>query len=144
MSTPQLSPTLSQQHVDELTAILNNLLNAPLFRFDAKLRASLPDKQGIYVFYRMDVGEPLVIRAGRTKTAAEGLRQRIYRSHYMGNRSGNLRAQLVRGGVCPDMEATKPWIQKNAAVRLLVIEDDGLRKWAEYFMLSVLRPEYCD
>jgi hypothetical protein len=62
----------------------------------------------------------------------------------MGDRQGNIRAQLVREGVCHDMVAAKSWIQRNAAVRFFVIEDDELRKWAEPFMLSVLRPEYCD
>lgn len=62
----------------------------------------------------------------------------------MGNCKGNLRAQLVRKGVCPAMLNAKLWIQRNAVVRFLVIEDDELRKWAEYFLLSVLRLEYCD
>jgi hypothetical protein len=144
MSTPQTNISLLQSHVDELTAVLCGLLNAPLLRFDDRLRSKLPDKHGIYVIYRIDTPEPIIIRAGRTKTAVEGLRQRIYRSHFMGNRHGNIRAQLVRGGVCPDVIATKSWIQTNAAVRFLVIEDDEQRKWAEHFMLSVLRPEYCD
>lgn len=144
MSTLQLSVPVWQRNIEELIGILKNLLNSPLLRFDDKLRSNLPDKHGIYVIYRTNKPEPVIIRAGRTKTAAEGLRQRIYRSHYMGNRDGNLRAQLVRGGVCPVMLDTKPWIQRNAAVRFLVIEDNELRKWAEYFMLSILRPEYCD
>jgi hypothetical protein len=144
MSTPQLSFSLRQQRVEELTNILNALLNAPLLRFDDRLHSTLPDRHGIYVLYRIDTPEMIILRAGRTKTAEGGLRQRIYRNHFMGNRQGNIRAQLVRGGVCPAMEATKPWLQRNAAVRVFVIEDDDLRKWAEHFMLSMLRPEYCD
>src|SRR5262245_31264752 len=103
MATRQVSFSFLQLRIAELSGVLNELLHAPLIRFDTQLRSNLPDKQGIYVIYRTDAPEPIIIRAGRTKTAAEGLRQRIYRSHYMGNRKGNLRAQLVGDGVCPDM-----------------------------------------
>jgi len=38
----------------------------------------------------------------------------------------------------------KLWMKHKAAVRFLIIEDDEIRKWAEYFMLSILQPEHCD
>ena len=63
-------------------------------------------KPGIYRIF--DVGEPHeTVRAGRTKTAAGGLRQRVYQNHLMGDQKGNLRAQLVAGGVCADLEGAK-------------------------------------
>lgn len=142
-ATPQLIVPLPHR-LQELTDILNQLLNAPLLRFDERLHSQMPDKHGIYAIYRMDLPEPTVIRAGRTKKAVGGLRQRVYRNQYQGDQDGNLRAQLVRSGVCSDTEVAKTWIQRNAAVRFSAIEDDQLRKWAEYFMLSLLRPEYCD
>ena len=72
-----------------------------------------------------------VLRAGRTKTAAGGLRQRVYRNHFMGDQPGNLRSQLVQQAVCKTIEETKDWIRANCAVQYVVIEDDELRRWAE-------------
>ena len=84
------------------------------------------------------------MRAGKTKTAAGGLRQRVYRNHYMGDQTRNLRAQLVQQGMCKSMEDTKPWIRSNCVVQYAIIEDDATRPWVEYMMLAVLQPKYCD
>jgi hypothetical protein len=72
------------------------------------------------------------------------LLQRIYRNQYQGQQDGNLRAQLTNSGICPDKTIAKMWMKRNAAVRFLVIEDNATRMWAEYFMLSILKPAYCD
>ena len=83
---------------------LASLLDSPVIPFDDRCRSALPEEQGIYrIFDPRDPG--VTIRAGRTKTAAAGLRQRVYQNHLMGNQQGNLRAQLVGAGVCPDLEA---------------------------------------
>jgi hypothetical protein len=62
----------------------------------------------------------------------------------MGQQPGNLRSQLVQSGTCSDIKMAKLWMKHKAAVRFLIIEDDEIRKWAEYFMLSILQPEHCD
>jgi hypothetical protein len=73
-----------------------------------------------------------------------GLRQRIYQNHLMGNQKGNLRSQLIADGTCLDFERAKAWIQQNSLVQFVVVGDDRLRAWAEYFLLSILRPKHCD
>lgn len=72
-----------------------------------------------------------MLRAGRTKTAAGGLHQRIYRNHLHGNQSGNLRQQLVSKGVCAEISETKAWIYANCVVQFAVVEDDEMRRWVE-------------
>lgn len=62
----------------------------------------------------------------------------------MGNQQGNLRSQLVASGICSDLDAAKEFVRKRCSVQILVIENDDERKWAEYFMLSILRPEFSD
>ena len=62
----------------------------------------------------------------------------------MGKQPGNLRAQLIHDGICADFETTKLWIRENCSVQFVVVEDNQLRRWAEYFMLAILRPLYCD
>ena len=128
----------------ELERILRQLLCSNALAFDEQLHGLLPEQQGIYMIYAKNAKPGEVLRAGKTRTAAGGLRQRIYRNHFMGDQSGNLRSQLVQQGVCKTIEETKPWIRSHCSVRYTVIEDDETRKWAEYMMLAVLRPKYCD
>ena len=134
----------ASERLAELERIVRQLLGSNGLTFDERLHGLLPEQQGIYVIYAKGAKPGEVLRAGKTRTAAGGLRQRIYRNHFMGDQTGNLRSQLVQQGVCKSMEETKPWIRSNCIVRYAVIEDDETRKWAEYMMLAVLRPKYCD
>src|SRR5205807_1245649 len=91
---------------------LDALLSAPKLRFDESLRSRLPDRHGIYAISTAKVTHGEFLRVGRTKTAGDGLRQRIYQNHLMGNQKGNLRRQLVRDGKCSNLEQTKTWIRE--------------------------------
>lgn len=126
-----------------LESQLARLVESPVIRFDDRCRSALPEVHGIYRIF--DPTKPLeTVRAGRTKTAAGGLRQRVYQNHLMGNQAGNLRAQLVAGGVCTDLDAAKRLIRESLVVQILAVEDNQERTWLEHFMLGVLRPRYCD
>jgi hypothetical protein len=132
-----------RRRLQKLEADLLRLLNAPVITFDDSCRSSLPETPGIYrIFDPAQPGE--TVRAGRTRTAAGGLRQRVYQNHLMGNQKGNLRSQLVAGGVCSDVGAAKRFIRERLAVQVLVVENPEERAWLEHFMLGVLRPKYCD
>ena len=130
--------------VVENSRYLKELLKSSEFRFDSKLRARLPEEPGIYRIFESGSDWTRTIRAGRTKTAIGGLRQRIYQNHYMGHQQGNLRSQLVASGRCIDLDLAKDFIRTNCNVQFLIIKDGDDRKWAEYYMLSVLRPEFSD
>ncbi len=126
-----------------MEAQLVKLLGSRPIPFDDDVRGTLPEVHGIYRIF--DPRNALqTIRAGRTKTAAGGLRQRVYQNHLMGDQAGNLRAQLVAGGTCTDLEAAKRFVRESLAVQVLAVEDDEDRAWLEHFMLGVLRPRYCD
>lgn len=131
-----------QRTLRELERALARLLSGSALRFDDRIRSGLPESDGVYRIFDPAVPNR-TLRAGRTKSAAGGLRQRIYH-HLMGNQQGNLRAQLVSGGTCADMESAKAFIREKLAVQVLVVEDDVERIWVEHFVLSVLRPTYCD
>lgn len=64
----------------------------------------------------------------------------------MGSQEGNLRAQLVKDGVSSDREEAKLWIRENCTAQWLEkaeLDRLGIEiKWAEHFMLSVLRPRF--
>lgn len=132
---------MSLTDISVLTGYLQNLLNAPKWKFDKNLRKNLPDALGIYLI--SEINNPSAfVRAGRTTLAKGGLRQRVYQNHLMGNQSGNLCKQLMKDGICPSLKDAKDYIRKNLQVQVLVIEDDEMRKRVEYFMLAVLNPKY--
>ena len=101
----------------------------------------LPYTAGIYLITTND-GE--AIRGGKTTS----LQQRIYSNHLMGSQNGNLPPQLVRDGSCADGAAAREWIREQCEVRFLTseqLEALGLDlSSAEYFVLAVFRPRYCD
>jgi hypothetical protein len=58
-----------------LESQLTELLSSPVIRFDNRCHSALPEEPGISrIFDPIKPGE--TVRAGRTKTAAGGLRQR--------------------------------------------------------------------
>lgn len=132
------------QREAECRQLLEKLLLAPQLAFDDALRSKLPEAPDTYAIYVKAENPGEVLRAGRTKSAAGGLRQRIYQNHLMGTQSGNLRAQLVPDGQCMGLEEPKGWIRENCTVQFLVIVDEQPRRWAEHCMLSILRPKYSD
>ena len=117
-----------QAWLRSLEGQLRRLLNSPVIRFDDRCHSALPKAHGIYRIF--DPAKPdETVRAGRTKTAARGLRQRVYQNHLMGNQTGNLRAQLVADRVCSDLEAAKRFMRDKLAVQVLVVEDAEERAW---------------
>jgi hypothetical protein len=132
-----------EQHLEELKRLLDRLLAATPYGFDESLRSNLPEESGLYVILTRTNGLEEVLRAGRT-SGAGGLRQRVYQNHLMGNQSGNLRAQLVAAKTCKDLREAKTWVRANCSVRFLVVEDANALRWGEHFVLSVLRPTFCN
>src|ERR1700739_351103 len=119
-------PDWANERVARLDTILIQLLKSSLIPFDEHLRGSLPESHGMYAIYARNAPPGRVLRAGRTITAAGGLRQRIYQNHFQGDQKGNLRFQLVKEGMCTSMEETKPWIRTNCAVQWVVVEDEEM------------------
>jgi hypothetical protein len=139
------APERIQARLLRLETELRKLLASEAMPFDARIASRLPKQAGIYRIF--DPRKPSeTARAGRTNSAAGGLRQRVYGNHLMGNQSGNLRAQLKRAGVpgCADSKSAKEYIRQHLAVQVLVVGDKAERDRLEHFMLAVLEPTYCD
>ena len=124
----------------EVVARINRARKRP---FEGLTPSMLPDRPGIYVITTTS-GD--ILRAGRT--VKQTLRDRIYRNHLMGNQQGNLRSQLVAAALCADMPQAKRWIRQHCLVQWLEKTHlDGLGvdiRWAEHFLLAVLRPTFSD
>jgi hypothetical protein len=144
MTNSPALPYCADQRLAQLGTILLQLMESTAVTFHERLHGLLPDEHGIYAIYAKNGKPGEVLRAGRTKTAAGGLRQRIYRNHFMGDQQGNLRSQLLQQSLCKTMEETKHWIRANCTVQYVVIEEKEMRRWAEYHMLAVLQPKCCD
>ena len=126
--------------IEALQLQLERLLISTPLGFGKECSSGLPHRPGVYRIFDLSVPDD-TMRAGGT---AASLWQRVYQNHLMGNQSGNLRAQMVQGGVCSDLEAGKRLMRDRLAVQVLIIEDERERVWFELFMLGVLRPRFCD
>src|ERR1041385_4253188 len=109
----QVSISLFQPRIDDCLAILQSLLSTPELPFDRNLRGSLPNEPGLYRIYEEGSDWGKSLRVGRTKSAGEGLRQRVYQNHYMGSQPGNIRAQLIEGGRCPNLASAKDYLRER-------------------------------
>ena len=140
------SPTMTitrpfHGRVFDLSANLARLLDSTPMRFDSSLRRLLPEGHGVYRIF-LGSAPTETLRAGRTKTAAAGLRQRVYQNHFMGDQKGNLRQQLISAEICRDLLGAKEFIRSNCLVQVFEIEQEYDRMWTEHFILSVLRPRF--
>ncbi len=132
-----------EAHVAQGSRVVEAIWVADKVQFRDLTPSMLPEEPGVYVITTRE-GE--VLRVGKAKD--QTLRSRIYRNHLMGNQRGNLRAQLVRAGISENMDAAKKWIRQNCLVQLL--REQELRaieleiKWAEHFLIAVLRPRFSD
>lgn len=130
---PDKMPADLADWLRQLEALLERLVTSPLIRFDDQCRQRLPKAHGIYRIF--DPKKPNeTIRAGRTKTAAGGLRQRVYQNHLMGDQLGNLRMQLVMDRTCPSVEAAKDLMRRDFVVQIFLVPDAAERASLEHFM----------
>lgn len=134
-----VNPEMIEISLNEGRQIVEKILKARKYSFHNMTPSDLPDKPGIYVISQKESVE--ILRVGRTDD--QTLRDRIYRNHLMGNQQGNLRAQLVKSGICQNMEEAKKWIRDHCEVQFLEKDQIGLdMRWAEHFLLAVLRPKF--
>src|SRR5215472_5322684 len=83
MTDTNILQHLLHQRMQECHAMLSNLLCCQKFGFDGSLHCELPELHGIYAISTRDATVGSYVRAGRTKEGLGGLRQRIYRNHYV-------------------------------------------------------------
>lgn len=133
-----------EERIENLSEMLIQLLQSKPLNFDEELHRLLPIQHGIYRIYKSSSEGDQTLRAGRTKSADHGLRQRVYHNHFMGTQNGNIRSQLVQYNLATNLDMAKDFLRRNCKVQVSVIEHEEERKWAEYFMLSILRPKFCD
>lgn len=125
-----------QPNIDEATDMLKDMLERRPISFSAPT-LNIPDKGGIYLFSNKHTNEPLY--AGRSQ---KGIRSRL-KDHWSGITSSDLSGKLVKEGLADDVRAGRRWIEKNVKVRWLTDDEFDMDiKFAEYFVIGVLRPPF--
>jgi hypothetical protein len=123
---------------------VKTLISSEQYSFDESLEDALPLEPGIYRILESSAKWSSSLLVGRTKTATDELRYRVYQNQYKGNHKGNIKAQLVKSGRFKDQDGAKRYLEEKCRVQFIVIEDENERKWAEHFILSILQPELTD
>jgi hypothetical protein len=62
----------------------------------------------------------------------------------MGEQFGNLRAQLVRGDPCENLDLARSWICEKCLVKALELDNPDVLPALEHFMLAILCPKFGD
>ena len=128
-----------QPNIAEATDMLKEMLERCPIDFSGPTLNMPPDKGGIYVLFNKNTNEPLY--AGRTRGG--DLQSRL-RAHWESNGSSDLVEKLAKE--CPllkNKDERKSWIKKNVEVRWLTEDEFDMDiKFAEYFVIGVLRPPF--
>ncbi len=114
------------------------------YSFGERLESVLPLEPGIYRIFENGSDWSSSLLVGRTRTATDELRYRVYQNQYIGNQKGNIKAQLVKSGRFKDQDEAKKYLEEKCKVQFIIMEDENERKWAEYFILSILQPQFTD
>ena len=120
------------------------LVSSEPYRFDENLESMLPSQPGIYRIFENGAGWSSSLLVGRTRTATDELRYRIYQNQYTGNQKSNIKAQLVKSGRFKDQDEARTYLEEQCRVQFIIIEDHADVKWAEHFILSILQPQFTD
>ena len=114
------------------------------YSFGERLESVLPLEPGIYRIFENGSDWSSSLLVGRTRTATDELRYRVYQNQYIGNQRSNIKAQLVKSGRFKDQDEAKKYLEEKCKVQFIIIEDENERKWAEHFILSILQPQFTD
>jgi hypothetical protein len=134
-----------EQRRRQCSEILDSLIAAPAFEFNAELKLRLPVEQGLYLIRQKNGPAGLYLRAGKTKNAKLGLRSRVWVQHYGGGGKGagsDLLQKVIDKGKAVGREDAKAWIRANCVVQWIVEPDEALRGWTEHYILSIVRPAW--
>jgi hypothetical protein len=98
----------------KFSALLRALPDAPKIAFQGLKPSALPESPGVYRIFETSATFPETVYIGES----ENLRNRIYRSHLMGNTTvSTLKRKLVTSGRYPDTAAVKAYLRHDCSVQ---------------------------
>lgn len=125
-----------QNRIEEGRAAVESLLLKESIPFLSPTVDQMPDKSGVYLFSEKRTGRFLYI--GRS----EVLKNRM-KDHWDGTTSSDLSRRLVKEGKVASVPSGREWIKDNVVIRWVTRDELNLEiKWAEYFAIGILRPDF--
>ena len=123
-----------QERIDEGRAVVESLLGKPPVPFEREDIESIPDQSGIYSFYIPSTQEFLY--AGKSD---RGLKSRM-KDHWAG--SASLENSLMKTEDFESKYHIRKWMESITVVQYLTSDEFDMDiKWAENFVIGVLRPK---
>ncbi len=120
--------------------MIGELLEKPIFNFDAELSRNLPQKPGVYRIFEKEYPEK-AIYIGKSKS----LKRRIVGDHYKGDRiSSTLKRKLIRGLGLSNEKEVMDYLSNKCSVQFMVMENKQLQTGFEHFAVAVLTPKWND
>ncbi len=128
--------------IQKRTKKLFSLVSSQQISFDDNLYETLPTTGGIYRVFEKDSTWKESLYIGQTGN----LRSTIYKTLLIGDSTYHtLRDNLNLESKFPnEKKAFEKYLRDNARVQYLEIADKDQRTLVEYFVISVLDPEYND
>ena len=121
--------------------LLRALLQGPSISFGGLKPSSLPESPGVYRIFETSAVFPATVYVGET----ENLRNRIYRSHLMGNTTvSTIKKKLVSSGRYADASAVKSYLRHDCSVQFIEVAAERDRMRFEHFAVAMLGPYFND
>lgn len=130
--------------LQECDDILRKLITAPYYAFNEQLKKTIPLEHGVYAISKCGVKNGEYLHVGISKRGANGLKGRVWEQHFkIGGSSGDLIEKVKRNADSQrniSISKAREWIIAHCQVQWVVLNDPELRRWAEHYVLSALRP----
>ena len=131
-----------QKNIDEGLAVVERLLTSDCVQFSSGTLNSVPTNPGVYLFFDRETQSYLYV--GESHRSSKGLKGRM-KDHWDGQAKSDFSLKLVCRGVAKNKPDARRWIMERVGIRWLTADQLGMEiRWAENFLIAVLRPEFND
>ena len=127
--------------IAKYSQLLDQLLVSARLAFEDLKPSSLPASPGVYRIFDTSAVFPATVYVGQS----ESLRNRVYRSHLMGNTTvSTLKRKLVNSGRYHSAAEVKAYLRHDCSVQVLIVPSERERMWFEHYAVAMLHPYFND
>ena len=126
-----------QFQIGKFSDLLQRMLESPRISFRDLKPTSLPASPGVYRIFETSAVFPSTVYVGES----ESLRNRIYRSHLMGNTTvSTMKRKLVTSGRYRNAADVKAYLRQDCSLQFLLVPSERERMRLEHFAVAMLGP----